>query len=402
MKTRVLMFGWEFPPFNSGGLGVACLGLTKALSALGADIIFILPKRLDVRVPWTQLIFAEDLDIVMHTFDSKLTPYLSSKTYVRDHDREGSIYGEDLFSEVARYARFGARLGRQERFDIIYAHDWLSFGAGVAAKRASGKPLIVHVHATEFDRTGGLNVNQHVYDIERSGMHAADCVIAVSEYTKRMIIERYGIPEEKVRVVYNGIDETTAPSHEYELSRLRTLKRAGFKLVLFLGRITLQKGPDYFLRAAQRVLKYDKNVLFILCGSGDMEAQMMELAGSLGIANSVFFTGFLHGKERDEIYGAADLFVMPSVSEPFGIAALEAMRIGAPILISKQSGVAEVVRNALKVDFWDVEKMADMILGVLRSPALRYSLSEHGKREAENLTWEDAARKVDGIIHQLV
>ena len=169
-----------------------------------------------------------------------------------------------------------------------------------------------------------------------------------------------------------------------------------------LGRITLQKGPDYFLRAAVRVLKYDKNVLFILSGSGDMEAQMMQLAGSLGIAGKVFFTGFLHGKERDEIYAAADLFVMPSVSEPFGIAALEAMRLGTPILISKQSGVAEVVRNALKVDFWDVEKMADMILGVLRSPALRYSMAEQGKREAENITWEMAARKVDGIIHQLV
>lgn len=401
MRTRVLMFGWEFPPFNSGGLGVACLGLTKALSALGSDILFVMPKKFDIRVPWTQLIFAEDLEAKVRAFDSTLTPYITSKGY-RAADGESGIYGHDLFSEVARYARFGAHIARKERFDIIYAHEWLSFGAGVEARRVSGKPLIVHVHATEFDRTGGENLNQHVYDIERSGMQRADCVITVSEFTKRIIVEHYGVPEEKVRVVHNGIDETTAPTHEHELSRLRALKRSGCKLVLFLGRITLQKGPDYFLRAAARVLQYNKNVLFILSGSGDMEAQMMELAGSSGIADKIFFTGFLQGKERDEIYAAADLFVMPSVSEPFGIAALEAMRVGTPILISKQSGVAEVVRNALKVDFWDVEKMADMILSVVQSPALRYSLAEHGKREAENLTWEDAARKVDGIIHQLV
>src|SRR3989344_1033015 len=401
MRTRVLMFGWEFPPFNSGGLGVACLGLTKALSVLGSEILFVMPKRLDIRAPWTQLIFADEADITVHTYNSALTPYITSKSYSRGEGEGGSIYAGDLFGEVERYARFGARIASKERFDIIYAHDWLSFGAGMAAKRATGKPLIVHVHATEFDRSGGLNVNQHVYDIERAGMQRADCVIAVSEFTKRIIVERYGVPADKVKVVYNGIDETTAPTHEYELSRLRALKRSGYKLVLFLGRITLQKGPDYFLQAAARVLKYEKNVLFVVSGSGDMEAQMMQLAGSLGIAHAVFFTGFLHGKERDEIYSAADLFVMPSVSEPFGIAALEAMRLGAPIIISKQSGVAEVVRNALKVDFWDVEKMADMILGVLRSPALRYSMAEHGKREAENLTWEEAARKVDGIIHQL-
>ncbi len=394
------MFGWEFPPFNSGGLGVACLGLTRALSSLGMEVIFVMPKKLDIAAPWTRLIFAEGDEIALRPFDSRLTPYITSKSYVRAQGE--SIYGPDLFNEVARYADFGAKIAHEEQFDIIYAHDWLSFGAGLAAKEASGKPLVVHVHATEFDRSGGESVNQEVYDIERAGMEQADGIVAVSEFTKRIIVEHYGIPARKVQVVYNGIDETTAPTHERQLSRLRALKRSGTKLVLFLGRITLQKGPDYFLRAAARVLEHEPDMLFIMCGSGDMEGQMMELAGTLGIADKVFFTGFLHGKERDEIYAAADLFVMPSVSEPFGIAALEAMRIGAPILISKQSGVAEVVRNALKVDFWDVERMADMILSVIRSPALRYSLAEHGKREALELTWDDAARKVEGIIHQLV
>lgn len=400
MKTRVLMFGWEFPPFNSGGLGVACLGLTRALSSLGVEVLFVMPKKLDIKAPWTKLIFGNDVEVSLRTFDSMLTPYVSSRSYARG--QTGGVYEGDLFGEVARYAAFGAKIAREEQFDIIYAHDWLSFGAGIEAKKATGKPLIVHVHATEFDRSGGGSVNQEVYDIERAGMETADAVVAVSELTKRIIVERYGIPREKVRVVYNGIDETTGPSEAQTLSRLRKLKRAGQKIVLFLGRITLQKGPDYFLRAAARVLQKNPDVVFIVSGSGDMEGEMMQLAASLGIAHKLLFTGFLHGAERDEAYRAADLFVMPSVSEPFGIAPLEAMKSGTPVLISKQSGVSEVVKHALKTDFWDVEQMAGYMLSVVGLPGLREALAESGMREAENLTWKDAARKVDTIMQELV
>ena len=398
MAARVLMFGWEFPPFHSGGLGVACLGLTRALAQTGAEIIFVMPKRMDVKTPWAKLVFADG--VFLNAFDSPLSAYANGTNY--DGASAEGIYGQDLFSEVMRYARYGGELARKEQFDVIYAHEWLSFGAGVKAKQISGKPLIVHVHATEFDRTGGQGINQAIYDIERAGMHAADRVIAVSEFTKKIIVEKYGIAAEKVSVVYNGIDETTAPRHQEDLSRLRALKKTGQKLVLFLGRITLQKGPDYFLRAAKRVLEYEKDVFFIVSGSGDMEKDMMVFAGQLGIAHRVFFTGFLQGNDRDEIYAAADLFVMPSVSEPFGIAALEAMRMGKPTLISKQSGIAEVVNNALKVDFWDVQRMAEAMISVLKSPALRYSMGEHAKQEAHRITWDIAALKVSGIVQDLL
>jgi glycosyltransferase involved in cell wall biosynthesis len=395
------MFGWEFPPFNSGGLGVACLGLTKALSELGADVVFVMPKVLDIKTPWAKLIFAEHAGLDVRAANSNLRAYATTKSYLRGES--GDIYGSDLIEEVHRYASHASAIAREEQFDVIYAHDWLSFGAGIEAKRVTGKPLIVHVHATEFDRCGGsVGMNGDVYVLEREGMEAADVVIAVSEMTKNIIVREYGIPAGKVRVVYNGIDEATASTGSRELPRLRTLKRSGYKLVLFLGRVTLQKGPDHFLRAAKRVLERNPQVLFILSGAGDMDARVMQLAGELGIAGHVFFTGFLQGAERHEVYECADLFVMPSVSEPFGIAALEAMKVGTPVLMSKQSGVAEVVRHALKADFWDVDEMANKILSVVGYPGLREALAENAAREAEALTWADAARKVQGIVHELV
>lgn len=393
------MFGWEFPPYNSGGLGVACLGLTRALADLGAEVLFVMPKKLDVKVPWATFFFAPEGGASVRAFNSPITPYITSSRYSREG---GSIYAGDLFAEVSRYAAFGRELGEKERFDIIYAHDWLSFGAGLEAKRVSGKPLIVHIHATEFDRSGGGSVNSDVYAIEKNGMEMADRVIAVSEYTKRVIVERYGIDPKKVRVVYNGIDDTTGPQASGELRRLRALRQSGKKIVLFLGRITLQKGPDYFIKAAKAVLDHDPNIVFVVSGSGDMEAQMMRLCADMGLADRVFFTGFLHGRDRDEMYAAADLFVMPSVSEPFGIAPLEAMKMGTPVIISKQSGVSEVVKHALKIDFWDTDKMAHYILSVLQHPGLHATLSDNGRQEAGRITWADAAAKVSGIMHELV
>lgn len=398
---RILMFGWEFPPFNSGGLGVACLGLTRALSARGTEITFVMPKKLDIKSPWVKMVFADDGSIEMRAVDSPLSPYLTSASYLRSRGQNG-IYGYDLMSEVLRYARMGAEIAKEENFDVIYAHDWLSFGAGIEAKRVSGKPLIAHVHATEFDRCGGaMGINKEVYEIEKAGMEAADIVIAVSQLTKNIIVNNYGIPASKVRVVYNGIDDSTAPAPGIGLPRLRALKASGYSLVLFLGRITLQKGPDYFIRAAKRVLEKNPKVVFVISGSGDMERQTMELAAHLGIADSILFTGFLQGPERAEVYSAADLFVMPSISEPFGITPLEAMRLGTPVLISKQSGVSEIVQHALKADFWDVDEMANKIISIVGYPGLKQTLSQNGIEEAKSITWAQAAQQLDTIVSEV-
>lgn len=392
------MFGWEFPPFNSGGLGVACLGLTKALSRRGFDVIFVMPKKLEIDAPWARMIYADAGErIEGYAIDSTLTPYATGRDST---DRQ--MYAGDLFEQVRRYREQGAAIARREHFDVIYAHDWLSFGAGLEAKKATGKPLVVHVHATEFDRCGGLSgANEHVFAVEREAMLAADRVIAVSEYTKNIIVRYYGIPAAKIQVVHNGIDESTMP-RSTDIGRMRSLKQSGYKIVLFLGRLTLQKGPDYFLRAAKRALEKNPDILFVVSGAGDMEKRVLELAAELGISQNVLFTGFLSGAARSEMYGAADLFVMPSVSEPFGIAPLESMKAGTPVLISKQSGVAEVVRHALKVDFWDVEEMAHKILSAVEFAPLRQSLSQNAKSEADRLTWSSAALKIDSIVHELV
>lgn len=402
MKPRILMFGWEFPPFNSGGLGVACQGLTKSLSERGFKVTFVMPRRLAVSSPHARMIFAENPDVKIRSVNSVLEPYMTSKSYLRDRVVQGdTIYGRDLFEEVERYKMMGADIAKEEEFDIIYAHDWLSFGAGVEAKYATGKPLIVHVHATEFDRCGGPNVNQHVYNVEKWGMQEADRVIAVSELTRQIIIKEYGIPPEKVRVVHNGIDESTKPVGA-GWKRMRSLRASGYKVVLFLGRITIQKGPDYFIRAAARVLEHNPKVMFVVSGSGDMEESVMKLAAQLNISQNVLFTGFLSGGDRHEMYTSSDLFVMPSISEPFGITPLEAMKLGTPVLISKQSGVSEVVQHALKIDFWDVDEMANKILAVVGNPGLKETLSEYARDEADKITWADAAKKVDGIVRELV
>lgn len=399
-NLKVLMFGWEFPPHNSGGLGVACQGLTRALAARGFEIVFVMPKKLDVGAPWARFVFADQGNISMRAVNSPLKPYSTGFSALR----QLGIYGRDLFHEVLRYARLGGAIAQEESFDIIYAHDWLSFGAGIEAKRLTGKPLIVHVHATEFDRCGGpMGVNPDVYAIERTGMETADRVIAVSQYTKEIIIQYYGIPASKIYVVHNGVDDTTLPQGGAAgRLRLASLKAAGYSIVLFLGRITLQKGPDYFLKAARAVLARNPKVVFLLSGSGDMERQMMDTAAAMGISDRVLFTGFLTGADRNEVYAAADLFIMPSVSEPFGITALEAMKFGTPTLVSKQSGAAEAVRHALKTDFWDVDEMTNQILSVIAHKGLRETLSQNGKREAARFTWDDAAQKVENVLQGIV
>ena len=349
---KVLMFGWEYPPLSSGGLGTACYGLTKSLSKKGVEITFVLPYSFDAdNADFVKLVSAGNIKI--RKIASALQPYMSSQEYKKSLGKKQSpkIYGSTLFDEVYRYTLAAEKIAEEEDFDVIHCHDWMTFGAGIRAKRKKNKPLVLHVHATEHDRTGGHLVNQHVYDLERSGMHKADRIIAVSNFTKNKIMAHYGIPSEKIRVVHNAVDF----SQHYHDENFEIKKTD--KVVLFLGRITLQKGPDYFVYAAKKVLEHEKNVKFVIAGTGDMEPFIIEKAAELGIADKVLFAGFLSQDDVERAYKMADIYVMPSVSEPFGITALEAMKNKAPVIVSKQSGVSEVVRHCLKVDFWDVNEL---------------------------------------------
>lgn len=394
------MFGWEFPPHNSGGLGVACHGLATALAGRDIDIAFVLPKRADMDWGPGRFIFADVPHVKLKEVDSLLRAYSTTASYAGSrYLHRPEMYGATLFDEVCRYAVLAQSIAENEDFDIIHAHDWLSFGAGLEAKKVSGKPLIVHVHATEFDRTGGNGLNQNIYEVEKEGMEKADAVIAVSNFTRDMITRHYGIDPDKIHVVYNAINiwdyKNLAPEFE-------KLKKAGTKVVLFVGRITLQKGPDYFLKAAKKVLEYRPDTIFVIAGSGDMEHQIIDEAARLGIAEKVFFVGFLRGEELHKTYQGADLYVLPSVSEPFGIAPLEALANGTPVLVSKQSGISEVLSHALKVDFWDIDEMANQIVAALEHEPLTQCLIECEKEELPKFNWQDSASKCIGVYKELL
>jgi glycosyltransferase involved in cell wall biosynthesis len=300
-------------------------------------------------------------------------------------DRPGQYHG-DLMDQVHRYSRLAIELARREEFDIIHAHDWMTYPAAQAVSAVTGKPLIIHVHSTEFDRSGD-NVDQRVYDIERAGMHAADQVVCVSYLTRNIVMARYGVACQKIEVIYNAVQNDEAAEM---ISPIRTNE----KLVLFLGRVTMQKGPEYFLMAAKKVVEKFPNVRFIMAGSGDMITQCIRLCADLKLGKHVAFTGFLHGSDVRKVFSMADLYVMPSVSEPFGIAPLEALSHNVPVIISKQSGVSEVLTHVLKVDFWDIDEMANKILAVLRHPPLQRTLRQHGQIELRKFNWTDSARKV--------
>lgn len=399
------MYGWEFPPFNTGGLGTACYGLTKGLANNGVDVTFVLPHILeDAQADFVKLISAGNLSkISLKGIKTRLAGYMTSEEYSKSilldkaPAKKKDIYGKDLFSEVYRYSLRGGIIAKYEPHDIIHCHDWMTYQAGIRAKKISKKPLVVHVHATELDRTGGNGVNQIVYNLEREGMHAADHIMAVSNFTKNKIIEHYHIDPNKIEVVHNAIEfnENQFCNEDFGIKKSN-------KVVLFLGRITLQKGPDYFLYAAKRVLELDSTVRFIVAGSGDMTASMIEKAAEMGIADKVLFAGFLRGPDIDKAYQMADLYVMPSVSEPFGLTPLEAMRNKTPVLISKQSGVSEVISNCLKVDFWDIDKMANQIIGVLRYQEVHESLTEHGFSEVQKFSWEEPARKCIEVYNKAI
>lgn len=399
---KVLMFGWEFPPYNSGGLGVACWGLTRALVELGLDVTFVLPKRVPIEESHCKLCFADSYGTIsLRKVDTFLTPYITSDQYGKLKGRVPGMYGETLFDEVLRYALLARDIARDTDFDVIHAHDWLSFLAGIEAKKVSDCPLVVHVHATEFDRVGSGPVNQFVYDIEREGLEFADRIVAVSQFTKNIIIQKYGIPETKIQVVHNGIDEREYVSETNTPEFIGSLKKSGKKVVLFVGRITLQKGPDYFVQVAKKVSEFVKDAYFVVAGSGDMEGRMIEDVARAGLGDKFIFTGFLRGSELDSIYHSADLYIMPSVSEPFGIAPLEAVMQGTPALISRQSGVSEVLTHSLKADFWDIDDMANKVISVLEHPALQKTLSRHSRKEAKGISWNEAAQKCILLYNEL-
>jgi glycogen(starch) synthase len=331
---------------------------------------------------------------------SPITPYMNEKQYESEYNRynkskEKTISGKNLMQEVERFARAAEEIAAGETFDVIHCHDWLTFKAGVNVKKRTKKPLVVHVHATEYDRTGGNGRNEYVYNIEREGMMMADKVITVSNFTKNMVVNNYGIDPNKIEVVHNAVEFT---DHGTEIKRINSHD----KIVLFLGRITLQKGPDYFIETANKVLKKMSNVKFIVAGSGDMECRMIEKAAKMGIGDKVLFAGFLEGADIDRAYRMADVYVMPSVSEPFGITPLEAMRNGTPVIISKQSGVSEVISNCLKADFWDTNLMADKILGVLRYRELHEEMKMNGSREIKKFSWDVPAEKCINVYRGVI
>jgi len=412
---KILMFGWEFPPLMSGGLGTACFGMTKALADLGHKIVFVLPRTDGDRSPsHVELVPSSGVAVPgrspeepsiftglsIRSVDSVLRPYLSASRYRSFlSGMSGSPllglsgnYGADLISEVIRYGRAASVIAREHPFDVIHAHDWMTVFAGIEARRISGRPLILHIHALEFDRSGE-NINQDIYDIERCGLEAADHVIAVSHYTKKIIIERYGIDPGKVTIVHNAVTRREAG----EVYRVK--KDPQEQVVLFLGRITFQKGPDYFIEAAAKVLQDMPEVTFIMAGAGDMMPRMVERVAELGIGRRFHFTGFLAGDDVERIFALSDLYVMPSVSEPFGISPLEAMLYDIPVIISRQSGVSEVLRHALKVDFWDVQELAGKIMAVLKHPPLAAEMAARSRDELKNIRWEHAAERIVNIYN---
>ena len=426
MSIRVLMFGWEFPPHIAGGLGTACYGLTKGLASQGVRVLFVMPKAGgDEDQSAVKIINASDVEMMASWTEwekykenvrfmevgSNLVPYMSPDLFektvsetVEGKRASGKIsygskfqfsgkYGANLMEEVGRYAMVAGTIAAREQFDVIHAHDWLTYMAGIVAKKVSGKPLVIHVHATEFDRSGE-HVNQEVYDIERKGMEEADRVITVSNWTRNIVINRYGIAPEKVVTVHNAVDFKNSEDTAEE----RGVKE---KVVTFLGRITFQKGPEYFIEAAHKVLKRYPGVRFVMAGSGDMLAQSIRRVAQLKMATHFHFTGFLKGDDVQKMFRYSDVYVMPSVSEPFGISPLEAMRSGVPSIISKQSGVAEVLKHSIKVDYWDVDALADAIYGLLSYPALAKVVGESGFEEVNNLKWENAAIKIKKVYEDL-
>ncbi|MDY5043998.1 MAG: glycosyltransferase family 4 protein [Candidatus Cryptobacteroides sp.] len=427
---RVLMFGWEFPPHIAGGLGTACEGIVKGLAYNGVETLFVMPSASgDEDQSATTIINASDVavDTASSTVDefldkvkfvhigTNMIPYVGPEEFssIVEEERRRQTedfriqygmkykfsgkYGTNLMEEVARYAMVGGTIAMQHKdeFDVIHAHDWLTYLAGIAAKELTGKPLVVHVHATSYDRGDEKHIDTRILDIETRGMLAADRVVTVSNLTRSIVINKYHINPSKVVTVHNAVDF----SGRENLSVERGVKD---KVVTFLGRITFQKGPEYFIEAAAKVLKRTDNVRFVMAGSGDMMNRCIKYVARLGISDRFHFTGFLRGKDVQKMFALSDVYIMPSVSEPFGISPLEAMRTNVPSIISHQSGAAEILKYAFKVDFWDVDAMADCIFGLLKYPALSSFAAKQGYDEVNRLKWNIATAKLKTIYESLI
>jgi glycosyltransferase involved in cell wall biosynthesis len=426
---RVLMFGWEFPPHISGGLGTASYGLTKGMATLDdLEVIFVVPKEWgDEDQSMVRLVGANRVPMSLRRVyykgfrqaiekievSSRIVPYTDPEDFWKmtrsevsgynmfvHTDGKGMVefsghYDCNLMDEINKYAIVASVIAEENEFDIIHAHDWLAYPAGIAAMEVSGKPLVIHVHATDFDRSGG-SVNPDVYRIEKRGMDAASKIITVSNLTRDIVIHKYFISPDKVETVYNAVDPVKISE--------RMLLKKGFdeKVVTFLGRITMQKGPEYFIEAAYKVLQVMDNVRFVMAGSGDMMERMMRRAAALKITDRFHFTGFLKGADVFQLLDMSDVYIMPSVSEPFGISPLEAMQSNVPVIISKQSGVAEILTHAVKTDFWDIDAMADSIYGILNYPALANMFIKKGKEEVIRLKWDNSAKHVKDIYHRVI
>lgn len=381
---KILMFGWEFPPFISGGLGVACYGLVKGLASLGNEVTFVVPLEVPGQ-PFVKLLSAypDAEKIAKYQINVSLNPY-SSYPY-RQETGANALLKLPISDRLAFYTQMSEAIAKRETFDVIHGHDWMTYPAAIRAKAVSGKPMVLHVHSTEFDRTGD-HPNQYIYDIERDGLARADRVVAVSNYTKQRIVEHYGIAPEKIDVVYNGIEIESEPEYR---------EKSG-KIVTFIGRLTIQKGADHFLNAAKKVLEIDPEVTFIIAGKGDMEYRLIDMACQMGMSQNVLFAGWVDEEKRNRLFEMSSVYVMPSLSEPFGIVALEAISGGVPVIVSKNSGVSEVVANCFKVDFWDVDEMANEILSLLRHQgSLGMEMAQQSFQELSRLSWESAAKNLE-------
>lgn len=429
--TKVLMFGWEFPPHNTGGLGPACLGMTQALAKLGINLTFVLPRKLDYGVSNTNFLYAPDslttvlpdepiedlqnLSINVVAINSALWPYAEPQSYLDNYSnftgnaRAGQqiLYAPNLEAEVQRYALVVNQVLDGQIFDIIHAHDWLTFPAAMRAQRITQKPLVVHIHSTEIDRSGNHG-NSRIFEIEKAGMEAADQVITVSEHTKDVVMKYYGISGDKIVAIHNGPTPLLDISNQSEANHLKLkqslehFKQNGYNLVLFVGRLTHQKGVEYLLKAAQKVSQFQPKTIFVIAGSGDMSNYLIHLSALLGISDKVIFPGFVRGQELEALYQMCDLFVMPSVSEPFGLVGLESILNRTPIIISKTSGVGEIIQNALKVDFWDVDETANLIVSVLDNNSLKQTLTNFGYHEAQTITWDKAGVKIQNLYNHIL
>ena len=414
--VKVLMLGWEFPPIMSGGLGIVCRDLTKYLVKNNVEVFFVMPyvpegfkthvkiisanKKLNVSLKELKELIKKNALVNGYTSPEEF----EKKVYIIENITENfdkknlkKLYGENLFEEVEKYALSIDKIVKDYDFDIIHAHDWMTYKAAIRAKELTGKKLIVHIHATEFDRSGGNSVNSYVYNIEKEGFEKADKIIAVSKYTKNILVEKYNVNPDKIEVVHNGIEREEAKiTYENEY-----LKNKDY--LLFFGRITLQKGPEYFVEAAKKVLEVKKDAYFVFAGTGDKVNEIMNKVLEYGMhKNFYFYNKHVNREEVYYLFKNARAYVLSSVSEPFGITPLEAINVKTPVIISKQAGVSEVLQNVLKVDFWDINKMANYMANILKHDPLKETLAEHSYKELDNVSWDKAALKVKKIYEDLL